>query len=87
MKRIYDFLFINEKIKDGKNNNIKNIKGPLRDIYLKKCLSTVKMQVEKFEKKRVKKDDIWTIMEKEVLIHKLNKINEFIENNNNSEII
>ena len=76
-------MYINEKIKNGKDNNIKNIKGPLRDIYLNKSKHH-KKKVDKLAKKR-KKFDVWSIMEKEVLIHKLNKINEFIENNNNNQ--
>ena len=86
LHNIYDFLYLNEKIKDGKINKFRNIKGPLRDIYLNKCISMIKKQLEKFKAKKNKKDDIWTIMEKEVLAHKLSKINEFIQNNNNKRI-
>ena len=83
LTKIYDFLYINEKIKN--KNNFKNIIGPFREIYLNKCLGEIKDRLEKFELKK-KNDDVWNIMEKEVLIHKMNKINEFIQDNN-KEII
>ena len=79
LKKIYDFLYINEKIKD--KNNIKNIVGPFREIYLNKCISEIKNQLEQFEIKK-KSFDVWNIMEKEVLLHKMNKINGFIQENN-----
>ena len=78
LKKIYDFLYINEKITD--KNNIKNIVGPFREIYLNKCISEIRNQLEKFELKK-KNEDVWNIMEKEVLIHKMNKINGFIQDN------
>ena len=83
LTKIYDFLYINEKIKD--KNKFKNIIGPFREIYLNKCLVEIKNQLEKFELKK-KNDDVWNIMEKEVLLHKMNKINGFIQDNN-KEII
>ena len=83
LKKIYNYLYINENIKEGYNNYLKNIKGPFRDIYLNKCLSETQKQLDKFEDKNIEKDDdVWTIMEKEILINKLNKINKYIENNN-----
>ena len=59
LKKIYDFLYINERIKDGENNNVKSIKGPLRDIYLKDRLSVIQKLIEKFEKRKGKKNDVW----------------------------
>ena len=79
LKIIYDFLYKNENLKDM--NMIKNIIGPFREIYLNKCISEIENQLEKFEMKK-KNNDIWNVMEKEVLIHKMNKINEFIQENN-----
>ena len=83
LKKIYNYLYIDENIKKGYNNYLRNIKGPLRDIYLNKCLSETKKQLDKYEDKNIEKDDdIWTIMEKEILMNKLNKINKYIEYNN-----
>ena len=83
LKKIYNYLYINENIKEGNNNYLKNIKGPFRDIYLKKCLSNIQNKLDKYkDKNKEKDDDILAFMEKEILIHNLNKLNKFIENNN-----
>ena len=84
LQKIYDFLHKNENIREGGNNSIKNIKGPFRDIYLSKCLSLINEEYNKFEMKKKNKNDISTIMEKEIIVHKLNKINGFIRDNNNN---
>ena len=87
LQKIYNFLYINEDVKKGKNNYLKNIFGPFRDIYLNKCLSLIEKQKNKSDDKINKKaDDIWSIMEKEILDHKRNKIQKYIENNKNKEI-
>lgn len=87
LQKIYNFLYINEDVKKGKNNYLKNIFGPFRDIYLNKCLSLIEKQKDKSDNKKNKKpDDIWSIMEKEILEHKRNKIKKYIENNKKIEI-
>lgn len=87
LQKIYDFLYKNENIREGDKNILKNIKGPFRDIYLNKCLSLINGEYNKFEMKKKNQSDIWTIMQKEILIHQLSKINGFIrDNNNNFEI-
>jgi len=87
LQKIYNFLYINEDVRKGKNNYLKNIFGPFRDIYLNKCLSLIEKQKDKSNDKKDKKaDDIWSIMEKEVLEHKTNKIKKYIENNKKMEI-
>ena len=87
LQNIYNFLYINEDVKKGKTNYLKNIFGPFRDIYLNKCLSFIEKQKDKSDDKKNKKaDDIWSIMEKEILEHKRNKIKKYIENNKHMEI-
>ena len=87
LQNIYNFLYINEDVKKGKNNYLKNIFGPFRDIYLNKCLSLIEKQKDKSDYKKNKKaDDIWSIMEKEILEHKRNKIKKYLENNKKIEI-
>ena len=86
LKKLYDFLYLNENLKIS-NNIFKNFIGPLRDIYLNKCLKEVNSKIEKIaDELIIKKDDISLIMEREIFLHKYHKIKEFIDENNKLEI-
>lgn len=84
LKKLYDFLYLNENLKNG--NIFKNFKGPLRNIYLNKCLKEINHKIEKIEDElKIKKDDVSLMMEREIVLHKYHKIKDFINENDKFE--